>query len=205
MRLRWIFTLISMFVSSSSALVNIYGDSILAENTPIQGDLQSFAPAAKIQNFAKIGAGMRDGWVQSIPSIYQEHKEPIPITAILDGGGNDVNSVRQECVDMTPICNETILHVVDVTKDLIRAMIQDGVKNVVYVGFFYIKGFEKAVDLGNDSIKQFCQSNPHCYFVDLRSLPVQVGWDGMHPVEYSYHDISARIWKTVQENQVPFE
>jgi len=188
----------------SSALVNMYGDSILAKDAPIQHDLQSFAPDATIQNFAKVGAGMRDGWVQSIPSIYHENKAPIPVTVILDGGGNDINAIRQECVNMSIKCRETILDVVQVTTELMDAMIEDGVQHVIYLGLFYVDNLEKAVDFGNDRIKKYCHTIPQCHFVDLRCLSVQLGWDGMHPTRSSYHDISATIWDIVQQHRVPF-
>ena len=188
----------------SSGLVKIFGDSILADNTPIQGDLETFAPRAQIQNFAKIGAGMRDGWVESIPSIYSRNSDPVPSTVILDGGGNDVNAVRQDCLEMTPKCNETIDAVVGMVDDLMKTMKIDGVRDIVYVGFYYIQGFEAAVDYGNERIRSICLPPQHCYFVDLRSTPVTVGWDGMHPVEASYHDISREIWGTVVKHNVSF-
>jgi hypothetical protein len=175
----------------------MYGDSILASNTPVQSDLERMAPFAKIQNFAKIGAGMRDGWVESIPSIYAKNKDPVPTTVIVDGGGNDVNSVRQDCLQMTPKCSETIDDVVDLIDALMHNMKKDNVTNIVYVGFFYIEGFEKAVDYGNNKVASICDPSKHCYFVDLRPLSITVGWDGMHPVESSYHDISKEIWKTM--------
>lgn len=98
---------------------------------------------------------------------------------------------------MTPKCSETIDAVVDLIDALMHDMKKDNVTNIVYVGFFYIEGFEKAVDYGNDKVASIRDRSNHCYFVDLRPVPITVGWDGMHPVESSYHDISKEIWKTV--------
>jgi hypothetical protein len=182
----------------------IFGDSILADNTPISTDLQKFAPSVRIQNFAKIGAGMKDGWIESIPSIYAGNSKPVPSTVLLDGGGNDVNSVRQDCMEMTQACTETIDTVVDLVQDLMQRMNEDGVGDIVYVGFFYIKGFEAADDYGNDHVKSVCRSQKRCHFVDLRSTNVEVGWDGMHPVESSYHDISRKIWGTIVQYNISF-
>lgn len=182
----------------------MYGDSILAANTPIQTDLEKLAPNATIQNFAKIGAGMRDGWVESIPSIYAQNKDPVPTTVVFDGGPNDVNAVRQDCLEMTPKCIETIDAVVGLIHELIKNMQQDGVVDILYVGFFYIQGFEAAVDYGNHKVASICHPSQHCYFVDLRPIPITVGWDGMHPVESSYHDISREIWKTATKYNVSF-
>lgn len=136
-KMRWIspFTILSLpFWASASAsasasaptLVHIFGDSILADNTPIQVDLQKYAPAAQFENFAKIGAGMRDGWAESIPSIYNIHKTPVPDVVILDGGGNDVNSVRQKCLAFSQTCKDTIDDVVTKVENLLGQMRDDG-------------------------------------------------------------------------------
>lgn len=198
--MRW-FHILAWLATPASALVSMYGDSILASNTPIQRDLETFGHI-QIRNFAKIGAGMRDGWVQSIPSLYEENKDPVPNTIILDGGGNDVNAVRQDCLEMTQTCNDTIAQIADLVDSLMRQMKRDGVRNIVYVGFYYVNGFERAVDHGNEKIQTFCSWANHCYFVDLRPVPVRVGWDGMHPVETSYHDISREIWQTMVQHNV---
>ena len=147
---------------------------------------------------------MREGWVESIPSIYTQNREPVPSVVILDGGGNDVNAVRQDCRDMTPKCTETIDKVASMIADLVADMHADGVRHVMYVGFFYLEGFEQAVDYGNALVAARCRPSDGCYFVDLRNLTVEVGWDGMHPVESSYHDIAKTIWKTKLRYDVPF-
>jgi hypothetical protein len=198
------FFVFCLVMGPSQALVKIFGDSILASNTPVQHDLEAFAAPVVVQNFAKIGAGMRDGWVEAIPSIYAANMDPVPTAIILDGGGNDVNAVRQDCAAMTSNCNKTIDVVVDLIQTLMQSMKDDGVRNIVYVGFYYIKGFEAAVDYGNEKIQTICSRMQCCYFVDLRTTQVEVGWDGMHPVESSYHAIANRIWEIVQENNVPF-
>lgn len=203
--MRWVKVLALLVMpAGANGLVKFFGDSILASNTPIYGDLKSLAPSARIQNFAKIGAGMRDGWVESIPSIYAQNNEPVPTTIILDGGGNDVNSVRQDCMKMTPACNSTIDAVVDLVQGLMQRMREDGVGDIVYVGFFYIKGFEAAVDYGNEKLISVCRPQISCHFVDLRATRVEVGWDGMHPVESSYRDISHKIWETIVHHNISF-
>lgn len=188
--------------SSASALVHIFGDSILADNTPIQADLQRFAPHANIANFAQIGAGMRDGWVESIPSVYAKHRSPVPCTIILDGGGNDVNAVRQECMAFSGKCKETIDSVVDLVAGLVEEMRDDGVHDIVYAGFYYLKGFEAAVDYANEKVLGVCHESEKCHFVDLRRIKVDVGWDSLHPVEESYHDIAKEILKTLVKQNV---
>ena len=199
----WRFLFFAFFSVPVLARVHMYGDSILASNTPVQQDLETFGHV-EIQNFAKIGAGMRDGWVESIPSVYVQNKDLVaPDTIILNGGGNDINSVRRDCLDMTQTCNNTIDQVVAVIDSLMQDMKRDGVGDIVYVGFFNLCGFERAVDSGNDKIQDVCSRTSHCYFVDLRVVPIVVGWDGMHPIEASYHDISHEIWKTMVKHNIP--
>lgn len=201
--MRWIslFTLVFMPLSST-ALVKMFGDSILADNTPIQRDLETLAPGVTIENFAKIGAGMRDGWVQSIPSIYAVNRDHVPSTILFDGGGNDVNAVRQECLAMTPNCNQTIDSVTFLIRNLIREMRIDGVRDIVYVGFYYIPGFRAAVDYAYGNIQSVCRASQRCHVVDLRTVNVELGWDGMHPVQSSYHDIANKIWDTMRSSNV---
>ena len=48
----------------------------------------------EIENFAVGGASLHDGWVQSIPDKYASiSKDPVPMTIIMDGGGNDVGGL----------------------------------------------------------------------------------------------------------------
>lgn len=197
----------------AQALVQIFGDSLLADNTPVQAHLAALAPNATLENFARIGAGMRDGWVEAIPAIYEANRRRPPLppatTIVLDGGGNDVNSVRQDCVggpgeSLTQACADTLDAVAALVHGLVRQMREDGTKHVLYMGFFYLKGFEAAVDYGNERVLDFCQPSNHCFFVDLRNVTVSVGWDGMHPTPESYHDIAQAIWDTKLRYDVPF-
>lgn len=171
----------------------LFGDSILASNTPIIKDLEEWA-GVEIQDYATIGAGLLDGWVTSIPTQYEKNKYPIPSTIIMDGGGNDINSVRSECQAFTNSCIETVNRLVGIAKDLLATMRKDGVKDIIYSGFYYIPGFERVIDYGVTQLQTVCLPKEHCYFVDLRNVSVHVGWDGMHPLTESYHDIAKEIW-----------
>lgn len=98
--------LIVLCVSQATALVPMFGDSLLADNTPVKAHLAALAPNVTLENFARIGAGMRDGWEEAILATYRAHRRRPPLppatTIILDGGGNDVNSVRQDCTGPAP-------------------------------------------------------------------------------------------------------
>ena len=87
----FLFFTINNIVSSQK----MFGDSILASSTPIQKDLENHIHKS-LKNYATIGSSLQDGWVISIPEQYNKNKLPIPKTIIMDGGGNDVFSIRWE-------------------------------------------------------------------------------------------------------------
>lgn len=181
----------------------IVGDSILASNTPIQKDLETWS-GHPLRNYAKIGAGVQKGWVISIPEQYETYRGTIvPTTVLMDGGGNDVNGVRYDCGAYNDRCRSTIDNVLQLLHNLFQRMKADGVKHIIYLGFYYVGGLNKAVDYGVEGVRKICQPSSGCYVVDLRNLTVQVGWDGMHPVTTSYHDIAQEIWKTKQHYDIP--
>jgi len=179
----------------------VFGDSILASESPIVKDLETWS-GVEMENYAKVGSSLQDGWVISIPQQYREHRDPVPKTIFLDGGGNDVNSVRSECQAFSEACVNTVDKVVVLVDHLLTDMREDGVENVIYSGFYHIPGFEKVIDYGTEELKKVCVVEKGCYFTDLRNVTVSLGWDGMHPVTESYHDIAKEIWKTKEHYNV---
>lgn len=171
------------------------GDSILASNTPVQDMLQTFSETVFF-NTATIGSSIQDGWKISIPSQYMQYRTDDVTTIIMDGGGNDVNSQRSECERFSSGCIEMIDRIVVILQNLFDTMRRDGVHSILYCGFYYIPGLERAVDYGTEEIKKVCIAEEGCYFTDLRNLTVSLGWDGMHPVENSFRDIAIELWKT---------
>jgi len=203
--------LLVLLASHAAALVQIFGDSLLASNTPVQAHLAALAPTATLENHARIGAGMKEGWVEAIPAIYREHRRRPPLppaaTILLDGGGNDVNAVRQGCAGsppLTPACADTLDAVAALAQALVKQIREDGTGHVLYMGFFYLEGFKAAVDYGNERVLAFCKPSANCFFVDLRNVTVTVGWDGMHPTPESYHDMAQAIWQTKLRYDIPF-
>lgn len=186
-----------------SAETAVFGDSILASNTPIVGDLETWS-GVRIRNHATIGAGYQPGWVESIPQEYERHRDPIPSTVILDGGGNDINSIRNECLAFSMVCVDTIDRVIGIIKELMSKMRTDGVQSILYSGFYHIPGFDKTIDYAVLRLQEVCRPEDACYFVDLRNVTVHLGWDGMHPVTESYHDIAKRIWETATNYNITF-
>lgn len=113
-------------------------------------------------------------------------------------------------------------------------MHDDGVQNIIYLGFYYAFNMTQAVDYGTETVKKVCRDAAiHCLVADVRHLDIVVGSDGMHPgmdlcvvllfspgrpisllFNLTYHLISPddagyrqlanRIWETKQEYNVPF-
>lgn len=73
------------------------GDSMFSGGE-VKNELEKLANhKVTIENSAVGGASFHEGWVQSIPAQYASlniTEENAPITAIVDGGGNDVMSVK---------------------------------------------------------------------------------------------------------------
>lgn len=181
----------------------VFGDSILASNTPIVGDLETWS-GVRMRNHATIGAGFQPGWVESIPQQYDRFRLPIPETILMDGGGNDVNSVRTECLSFTTVCQQTVDRVVGIIKNLLSNMRGDGVRTIVYSGFYHIPGFDQTIAYAYERMAEVCRVDEGCYFIDLRNVTVHLGWDGMHPVTESYHDIARAIWTTTASYNITF-
>ncbi len=72
------------------------GDSMFS-NGAVKDHLEELADGKlKIEQSAVVGASFHEGWVPSIPALYSymSIRGNPPITAIVDGGGNDVMSVK---------------------------------------------------------------------------------------------------------------
>lgn len=128
----------------------------------------------------------------------------MPTTIIMDGGGNDVISKRSNCEAMDDACKQQIDEAVNIGADLLEQMHKDGVAHVIWMGFFYIGGLEKAVDYGSEAVIEACEAAKiHCEVADLRDLQIPRGWDGVHPTEEGYKMLAQRIWDVKLDNDIP--
>jgi hypothetical protein len=94
---------------------------------------------------------LEDGLVQSIPDQYASiSKDPVPMTVIMDGGGNDVLSVLDDCLAFNNRCRQKIDKALDIAENLLKQMDKDGVAHVIYMGPFYLPGLKKAVNYGTN-------------------------------------------------------
>ena len=221
-RLSLLFTLLT----SVSCKTIIIGDSMFAES-PIPSNLEK-SLNIKIDNRALVGASLQKGWVKSIPEQYEDIRNLNPDTIIMDGGGNDVMSNYYSCLQFNNNCKNMIDNVTLIAKDLMEKMRGNCVKNIVYMGFFYVKGLNRAIDYGTEKLMEVCHNiaktngstgsstggnnlrrteslfneEGGCYFCDPRNLTIPVGWDGLHPTNEGYKMLSDAIYNTILNNNI---
>jgi len=222
--LKKLFVLFTLLLTVSCNTI-IIGDSMFAES-PIKNYLEEDTGAI-IENYALVGASLQKGWVKSIPDQYEDIKHLNPSTIIMDGGGNDVMSNLYACQRFNDNCRNMIDHVSLIARDLMINMTNNGVKYIVYLGFYYVKGVNKAIDYGSQKLIEVCNnitnnfnttldttlntnlrgnsntsSNYGCYFTDPRNLSIPVGWDGLHPTVEGYQMLSQSIYNTIISNNI---
>lgn len=177
------------------------GDSILASDQHIQRWIEAHVHHS-IENYAVIGASLHEGWVASIPEQYASVNKTPPIdVVILDGGGNDVMSHRNDCEAFDDACRLAIDEACDLAAHLMGQMKTDGIKHILYVGFYQIPGLEPVAEYGTEKLKEICQGS--CIFVDLFNVTIPLAWDGMHPSDQGYDTIASEIVTSAHKNHLP--
>jgi hypothetical protein len=79
-----------------------------------------------------------------------------------------------------------------------------GVAHVIWMGFFYLPGLNKAVDYGTQELTKVCKAaKVDCHFADPRDLDIPRGWDGVHPTDEGYKMLAERIWEVKTDNNIP--
>ncbi|MCP5324846.1 MAG: SGNH/GDSL hydrolase family protein [Oceanospirillaceae bacterium] len=199
------------------------GDSIFDLSNEIQINLESFA-GQTFRKYTKSGAELSGGSVaQSVVDQYAEAKadNSAITTVVMDGGGNDIlipvisladpygcktNIFRS---DISSNCKALIDDVYVEAVNLLNSMDNDGVQNVVYLGYYHTKNafynnlgaLAKAVDYGDLRLAQACNnSTVNCTFLDPRSLIVNsdINADGIHPNSSGSLKLANLIWPTLQ-------
>lgn len=193
----------------------IIGDSMFWSGMPFWGGQPS--PLSKwletwaghsIENHALVGASLEDGWVKSIRAQYHDlNKQPNITTLIMDGGGNDVISHRNDCEQWNQACRDMVDRSMGIAASILDDAHKDGISDVIYLGFYYLKGLENAADYADTKMRTVCSDAPvECYFVDPRynattgtglKTPDMLGGDGIHPTQEGYKVLAQLIWDTV--------
>ena len=68
------------------------------------------------------------------------------------GGGNDVFSIRDDCIKFNDACKYQIDSAMEIAGTLLNRMKTDGVKHVIYLGFYQINRFEQVAEYGSEGV-----------------------------------------------------
>jgi len=219
--LRFLLSIVMIGVVKCSNRTVIIGDSMFwsgwmyfgGQPSPLAKWLETWS-GHKIENHALVGASLDEGWVKSIRTQYKElKKQPNITTLIMDGGGNDVMSHRQDCQAWNQNCINMIDKSMGIAANILASAAQDGVSNVLYLGFYYLEGLKNATDYADVHVAEICQNaTVNCYFIDPRynattqqglNTPSMLGSDKIHPNEEGYKILAEMIWNTALDHNIP--
>lgn len=131
--------------------------------------------------------------------LFTKPQHPTP------GGGNDVISLRDDCVKFNDNCRRQIDDAMGIAGQLLDKMQREGVQHVMYLGFYKVDLLGEAVNYGADKAKATCEgASIHCIYVETRDMDVKTGFDHIHPTWNSYRDLGDRIWEVKNANNIPF-
>ncbi len=194
------------------------GDSIF----DLSGDLQRFLEdeaGLTFRNYTQSGAEIAGGIIAtSITQQYSDAKSTDSNinTIVMDGGGNDILipailldpygcrthwwrwSISRSCKNLV---DDTYVD----TVNLINAMDNDGVENVIFLGYYELPrgnaNLEGALAYGDQRLAEACNnSTANCTFVDPRGyIPAEhVKADNIHPTEEGSRTLADLVWPHLQ-------
>lgn len=179
--------------------------------------IQFSVETASGRSYRKYGVGgtrLLDG---VIPMQYAKAKSENPDikTVLMTGGGNDILQdigVHLQCVDSafdgSDTCKKRIDEVADRLATLWAEMAEDGVQDVVIIGYTRKAGLigplSKSANYSATKIQPLCEMVPEplrCHVFDpdehVPNLTLRV--DGIHPNTASYDAIGEALWEQMQE------
>jgi lysophospholipase L1-like esterase len=206
--------------AGNNKIVNI-GDSIFALSGKISDYLHSYA-GKTFRRYATSGAELNGGIIQpSIASQYARAKSDYSTidTIIMDGGGNDILIPATMYFDpynckkdwwessLSSKCKNYINDIYVEAVTMMNQMGRDGVKNIIYLGYYKIKfgvigttALNDAVAYGDDKLKLAVQNatavNNYRVFLDPRSKITNsdIIIDGVHPTTSGSKKLADLIW-----------
>ena len=193
------------------------GDSWM--NLGGEGIQQSLEKASgrDYRNYGVGGTRLLNG---QIPMQYEMAKAENPDikTVIMTAGGNDILqdiSVHFQCIDSafdtSDVCKKRIDEVAARLVTLWAQMAEDGVKDVIIIGYTKKAGLlgplSKSAEYSNMKIPPLCDAVPaplncHAFDSDLLVPSIALRIDGIHPDAASYDALGAALWKYMGEEKV---
>ncbi|HQG31104.1 MAG TPA: SGNH/GDSL hydrolase family protein [Deltaproteobacteria bacterium] len=210
--------------ASDNDVVNL-GDSIFALSGKIHDNLQSWA-GQTFRRYSKSGAMITGGdfITPDLNMQYDTAKADGYIrTIFMDGGGNDILIPATLFFDpynckvdwwesgLSSSCKSLINDVYVDTVDLLNRMGRDGVQNIIFQGYYHVKGgligttaLNPAVDYGDAKLALAVQNAAaapnYRVFIDPRPFIVNsdIVFDGVHPNDSGSYKLAQRIWAKLQ-------
>jgi len=196
------------------------GDSIFDLSDELQGNLEEYA-GQTFRKYTLSGAQLYSGGIGVAPVVeqYTQAKSDNSDikTIVMDGGGNDIlipviaqfdpyrcKTRWYQFGQLSSKCKEFIDDLYVEGVDILNGMDNDGVENIIYLGYYYtknallsLKSLKQAVDYGNETLARACEnSTVDCTFVDPRSTIVNsdIIIDGIHPASSGSRKLADLIW-----------
>jgi len=194
------------------------GDSIF----DLSGDLQRFLEEKAGQTFRDYtisGSEIKGGSLARAINLQYADANAFNgniDTIVMDGGGNDilipaslgdVYGCRTKWYrkNISSRCENLIDNVYVDTVNLLNTMDSDGVKNVIYLGYYELPrgnaNLADALDYGDTRLAEACEnSNAACSFIDPRgAIPANyVLDDDIHPTIEGSQVLADLIWPSLQ-------
>lgn len=201
--------------------VVMLGDSIFALSDQEARFLEDLS-GDSYRKYYVSGAQMVGGWVKTIPQQYDDAIADGSIrTVIFDGGGNDILiGANRVCranygEELSDACYDVIEEVLEAADENFRKIVADGVKNVVFQGYYYIRNeqlwqvTDVFQDMGIDKVNQLNAEFPDVklIYVDPRPYFEQGDtshlWvDGIHPTQAASETLANLVWDAMVENDI---
>lgn len=149
------------------------------------------------RNYAVPGTRVLNGQIPSQYDAAVVENDDIK-TVVMTGGGNDI--LFSPCVDDE--CDDIVEEVADALEALLLQMGDDGVEDVIMIGYAYPDdaGKHASLDRSRAVAEEFCTPDtmPRCHFLDASTLDIALR-DGIHPDDAGYDLLGDEVWQLLQE------
>jgi hypothetical protein len=206
--------------SADNNQVITLGDSIFDLSDELQGNLEAYA-GQTFRKYTLSGAQLYNSGIGVEPVVEQYAQAKLDDsdirTIVMDGGGNDIlipaiiqfdpfNCKTQwyQFGKLSAKCRHFIDDLYVEGVDLLNDMDDDGVENIIYLGYYYtknallpLKSLKQAVDYGDNVLANACaNSTVNCTFVDPRAVinKRDIVFDGIHPASSGSKKLADLIW-----------
>lgn len=195
------------------------GDSVFDKDTFIQANLEAWA-GETFRDYTKNAAELAGGIISnSVKKQYSDARNTDSNieTIVMNGGGNDI-LIPAKALDpygcrtrwyrpnISNRCVGLIENIYVDAVDLLDDMANDGVSNVLYLGYYHPKGgdanLSQAVDVGNSYLEYACgvATNANCSFTASSHVmtPADLLDDDIHPNATGGNKLASLLWPKLE-------